>query len=164
MENLLRQITKGLDVELYQMCLSLTVCLPDICSALDSEDGTANRTKYKAWFHKYLHHKYKDRFTADDCYYFRCSFLHQGSSQHEKINYRRILFVEPNSPIDAHCANVNGALVLNVVEFCIDMVKAVINWLEDVRDSDNFQRNYKRFLKRYPNGISPYFVGHPIIT
>src|SRR5690625_2090972 len=95
MEDFLSQIAEGLESGLYQLALSLTLCLPDICGALESENGYATGTKYKAWFDRYVKQKYPNTLTADDCYYFRCSFLHQGTTEHKKSNYKKIIFTEP---------------------------------------------------------------------
>lgn len=104
MRDLLAQIKIGLDQNLYFLSLFSSLTIPDMCSAMGSKDGLANRDKYKKWFDDYMVKrspgKYGDgkNFTADDCYYFRCAILHQGRSCHEKISYKRVLFIEPPLP------------------------------------------------------------------
>ncbi|MFQ5863201.1 MAG: hypothetical protein ACE5IC_08800, partial [Candidatus Brocadiales bacterium] len=97
MKDFLYQIQKGLDSNLYFLSLLAALVLPDICGAISSEDGQAKPEKYKAWFDKYVAPKYNNFLNGNDCYYFRCSLLHQGSSQHSKSNYKRVLFVEPSA-------------------------------------------------------------------
>ncbi len=87
MEDLLNEIERGLDAKVYQLSLNLALCIPDICAALESDDGQTNRTKYKRWYETYVGDKL--RLSASDCYYFRCSFLHQGSTEHERSNFKK---------------------------------------------------------------------------
>lgn len=93
MRNFLAQIKKGLDVNLYLLSLFSALAIPDICGAMGSENGEASAEKYKTWFDKYVAPKYNNFLNGDDCYYSRCSLLHQGSSQHNKSNYKRVLLL-----------------------------------------------------------------------
>ena len=89
MRELLLQIKKGLDQNLYFLSLFSALAIPDLCGAMSSDNGEASPEKYKAWFDKYIAPKYNKFLNGEDCYYFRCSLLHQGSSQHNKSNYKR---------------------------------------------------------------------------
>lgn len=53
MHDLLEQIEKALECNLYYLALQSTLALPDICGALESENGQANRTKYINWYNTY---------------------------------------------------------------------------------------------------------------
>ena len=102
---------------------------------------------------------------GDDCYYFRCSLLHQGSSQHNKSNYKRVLFVEPSATTNIFHNNViNDALNIDVKIFCNDLIGGAEKWLEENENTDLYKKNYDRFMKRYPNGLPPYIVGIPVIS
>lgn len=163
MDYLFNEIERGLDAGVYQLSLSLTLCIPDICAGLESVDGKTNGEKYKDWYNKYMNGKLF--MSADDCYYFRCSFLHQGSTRHEKSKFKKIIFVEPTSSNNIFHNNVLGdALNIDIVIFCNEMISAGRKWYEDVKDSDNYKRNYEKSFKRYPNGLAPYIVGIPIYT
>ena len=132
MRELLEQIKRGLDNNLYYISLFVALALPDICGAIDSEDGTAARERYIQWFNKYVKNKYNN-LSGEDCYYFRCSMLHQGSSQHPKSNYSRVLFIEPGfSKYIFHDNVINDALNIDVRIFCKDIIKGVEHWLKDV--------------------------------
>lgn len=164
MESYINEIRKALEVGLYHLGLSATLVLPDICGAMQSNNGLANNYKYKKWFNKYVAKKYRGTLTAEECYNFRCSFLHQGSTQHFKSEYSRILFVVPNGQYILHGNIINDALNLDVMIFCEDVLCGVEQWLENQKENPNFHRNYVNFFKRYPNGIPPYISGVPVLS
>ena len=164
MKNLLEQIEKGLDNNLYYLSLFAALSIPDICGAIDSENGEANKDKYVQWFNKYVARKYRGFLDGEDCYYFRCSLLHQGSSQHPKSNYSRIFFVEPTATtIVCHRNIFNDALNIDVRIFCSDIIEGAREWLKEVENTDLYKKNYSKFLRRYPEGLAPYIVGVPVI-
>ncbi|MEW6456732.1 MAG: hypothetical protein AB1410_08495 [Acidobacteriota bacterium] len=164
MKNLLEQIKKGLDNNLYYLSLFVTLAIPDICGAIYSENGEANKDKYVQWFNKYVAGKYHSFLDGEDCYYFRCSLLHQGSSQHPKSNYSRVLFVEPTATTNvSHCNILNDALNIDVRIFCNDIVEGVKKWLKEVENTDLYKKNYSKFMTRHPHGLRPYIVGVPVI-
>ena len=80
------------------------------------------------------------------------------------------MFFEPEgqTPIKGlHCCVVGAAgedksLVIDIDQFCNDIVAGAKAWLAEKGDTDIFKANYKRFIKRYPNGISPVF-GCPVV-
>jgi len=164
MQNLLNQIQKGLEVNLYYLSLFVALSLPDICGAIDSKDGNATSEKYIKWFDRYVAPKYSGFLKGEDCYRFRCSLLHQGSSQHPKSTYSRVLFVEPTATTNVFHNNVmNAALNIDVRIFCSDMIEGTKKWLQKVEKTDLYKENYNKFMKRYPNGLAPYIVGVPVI-
>ena len=97
MRDLLAQIRAALDGNLYYLALFVTLAVPDICAALDSDTGEASAVKYKRWFDSNLGSLYGEAFTGEDCYHFRCSLLHQGTTQHPKGRYARVVFLEPGA-------------------------------------------------------------------
>jgi hypothetical protein len=159
-EDLFNEIERGLDAGVYHLSLGMALCIPDICAALQSEDGKTSGAKYKAWYEKYVGKKFQ--MSASDCYYFRCSFLHQGSTQHERSQYKQIIFVEP-SPIGTFHNNIlNDALNIDVRIFCKDIIKSARKWMNDVKDDEVYLKNKESSFKRHPNGIAPYIVGVPV--
>lgn len=165
MHDFLNQIQEGLKANLYYLSLFVSLSLPDICGAIDSVDGNATSEKYKKWFDEHVAPKYGGFLTGDDCYRFRCSLFHQGSSQHPKSTYSRVLFVEPTATTSVFHNNViNDALNIDVRIFCNDIVEAAKEWLQKVEKTDLYEENYNKFMKRYPNGLAPYIVGVPVIS
>ncbi len=140
MDILLKQIKDALSNKIYYLALFVSLSLPDICGALGSIDGNASGQNYINWFNKYVQDKYKSSFkdnpyflTGSDCYYLRCSFLHQGSTQHNKSNYSRIVFSEPH-PCSWHSNISDNVLQLDLITFCQDIINSVKQWFIDTNN------------------------------
>jgi hypothetical protein len=166
MRNLLEQIQKGLENNLYFLSLFTALSMPDICGAIESQDGKSTSIKYEIWFNKYVASQYEGFLTGADCYKFRCSLLHQGSSQHYKSGYSRVLFIEPSNTTNVcvHKGNINDALIIDVCIFCRDIINGVNQWLKKVENTESYKANCDKFMRRYPNGLNPYIVGIPVIS
>jgi len=163
MEHLLNQIEKSIDNETYLLGLYVALALPDICGALESRNGRATGNRYKAWFNRWISHKYEGLLTGEQCYAYRCGILHQGRSNHERLGYSRIIFIEPNPNMTLHRNILNDTFNIDLKIFCSDVVSGVRAWLSEVSESKNFKNNYTHFMKRYENGLAPYIVGIPVI-
>lgn len=153
------------------MSLFAVLTLPDICAAMSSTDGRAEGKRYIAWFDKYVAPRYtvgpdhRPSFSGADCYYYRCSLLHQGSPQHSKSSYSRIIFVEPGTTSNVFHNNViNDVLNIDVRLFCHDVLDGAERWLSEAENTPEYKINYGRFIQRYPNGLPPYIVGVPVIA
>ena len=165
MRDFLTQIKNGLDANLYLLSLFSALAIPDLCGAMSSENGEAGKKKYKALFDKYVAPKYNSFLSGEDCYSFRCSLLHQGSSQHPRSNYKRVLFVEPSATTNVFHNNImNDALNIDVKIFCNDIISGAEAWLGENEETELYKKNYDKFMRRYPNGLSPYIVGVPVIS
>ena len=165
MEDILEQIEKGLDSNQYYLSLFVALAIPDICGALESDDGLAIGQKYKDWFDKYISPKYNGSLNGNSCYQFRCSLLHQGSTQHENSKFSRIFFVEPGTTTHVlHNNIINNALNIDVKIFCQDIISGAKEWLKKKRGTSNFERNYPKFVKRHPQGLPPFIKGVPVIS
>ena len=161
MRYFLQQITESLDSGRYYVALFCSVGIPDICGAIDSEDGEANRDTYASWFDTYVGPGY-DHFNGEDCYYFRCSLLHQGRIKHPKSSYTRILFAVPSGNT-FHNNIIDDALQLDINCLCGDIVKGAMTWLQKVEKTARYKKNTELFLQYHPQGLSPYIVGVPVI-
>ena len=165
MRDLLEQIKKGLDANLFFLALFTALTIPDICGALSSDNGEASGQKYQDWFDQYVSKKYNNFFNGQNCYYFRCSLLHQGTSQHNKSNYSRILFVEPSViNLIAHNNIMNDALNIDIKIFCKDIIAGAEEYLAENEETELYKINYDKFVHRYPNGLSPYIIGVPVFS
>jgi len=73
MKTLTDEIMNCLRNRLWYAALVLALLLPDICAALESQDGFSSRDRYKSWYDSWLGKKYDSvgagnyRVTADDC-------------------------------------------------------------------------------------------------
>lgn len=162
MDELLKQIEGSITSGSYLLGLYVSLSLPDICGALESDNGQASGVKYKAWFDKWVAPKYHGLLSGDQCYSYRCGVIHQGRSTHEKLGYSKIVFLEPSDNMTLHSNILNDAYNIDLKIFCNDIVQSVRAWLISVEKNDNFIENNKYLMKRYENGISPYIVGVPV--
>lgn len=165
MEVILKQIEKALMFNLYTIALQSAVTLPDICGALQSNDGIAKDSKYTKWFNKYM--KDKTCLTAYECYKFRCCLLHQGISFRSDRAIKRVIFVYPGCGLSIENSKFIGenddVVSIDLVNFCRNMIQAVRKWEKDMLGNSNFIKNYPNLINVYPNGIAPYIVGVPVI-
>lgn len=168
MRELLQQIRKALDADLYYLALYVTLTLPDILGAMESENGWATREKYIAWFDKYVAPTYtvlgRNTLTGEICYGLRCSLLHQGKLELNGKSFSRVIFVEPTREIRVHRNVLNDALQLDISSFCMDMLRGAELCLDEHEDTEQFQKNYDNFIRRHPNGLAPYIEGLPVIA
>lgn len=169
MRDVLNQIRAANDAGLYYVALFSALAVPDICGALESQDGTANGQRYKAWFDHWVAPKYSffggTSLTGEVCYYYRCAALHQGCAIHPKMQYSRIIFVEPgNRGIMLHNNVMNDALNIDVGRFCEDVISSCESWLAAVAADHTVQQNLANSMQRYPQGLTPYIAGIPVIA
>jgi hypothetical protein len=160
------------DSRFYYLALSGALVIPDICSALESNNGQASGLRYKGWFDTHVAPLHVNVWThqpflnGESCYRFRCSFLHQGSTRQASRGYTRILFIEPGvqSPVHAHMNILNDALNIDVRDFCLEMVGSARRWLAGVIGTEPYETNINAFVRRYPSGLSPYIAGVSVIS
>lgn len=164
MESILQDIEKALDYGLYYIALQSTLALPDICAALESPTGDTSGSQYIDWYDRNVSSKYHIVLTGKDCWRFRCSYLHRGSTQDERSSYKRIIFVVPNPKLIMHNNIINDALNIDINIFCRIIIDAVRNWQITKANDKNYIRNYPNLIRVYPNGLPPYVGGFPIIS
>lgn len=161
------------DARFYYLALLGALAVPDMCGALESQDGLATGAKYQGWVDTHVAPLHTQPWagnqpflSGEDCYMFRCSFLHQGRTQHPRSGYSRILFIEPGapSPFRGHMNILNDALHIDIYSFCIEMVGAARSWLAGVVGTEPYESNFAAFVHRYPTGLAPYIVGIPVIS
>ena len=133
----------------------MTLCVPDICAALESANGEASGQKYKKWFETYVNKEVG--ISSEDCYYFRCSFLHQRSTFHKKSNFTRI--AEPHSSNTFHRNIINDILNIDLKIFCYEIINAARRWLKDMESNPNFINNKSNSFKKQENGLLPMVRG-----
>jgi hypothetical protein len=168
MRDLLSQIQLAINGHAYYLALYASLTVPDICGAMESENGHATKHKYIAWFDRDVAPKYfacgQATLTGEACYFYRCALLHQGRAQHPNLGFSRILFVEPGVSTNVFHNNVlNDALNIDVSIFCSDILQGAEHWLHIAEITENYKKNFHLFMQRYPNGLPPYIVGVPVI-
>ena len=91
--------------------------------------------------------------------------LHQGSSIHRKSPYTRVIFIEPGAPNYSihYCVIGNEALLIQIDEFVEEMLTGCERWLQFVKGTQPFEKNFGRFATRHPRGLAPYVLGVPVV-
>lgn len=176
----LDQIEGAIAARLYYLALAGALCVPDICSALESPDGRTTGARYVDWCKRHLEPVWQcppsqlalpphirlptHKPTAEECYLLRCSFLHQGTTSHPKSPYARIVFTEPCGTMLVHRNILNDALNLDVGEFVREVVGAARGWQAAASQTPEYQTNIGTMIRRYPEGLPPYIRGLPVIA
>jgi hypothetical protein len=162
----LDQVEAGSKVNgLYYLALGGALAIPDMCAALESTDGGTTGALYKAWFDTNVAPLYSGMLSGEDCYFSRCSFLHRGRTQHPRGSFSRIVFIEPGTnPNIFHMNVMNDALNIDVGRFCSEIVESARKWISRVEGSEPYESNLAKFVRRYPGGLAPYFIGAPVIS
>jgi hypothetical protein len=159
-EPLVTQMRGASDAGLFFPALMVALTLPDILSALSSDNGEASRSKYQAWASKYL------EMDATQLYGFRCSLLHQGSSRPHG-NHGRLVFVDPTDlGLQVHGGDYGGAELhtwISVPMFVDDICRAVEQWLADDGSSTLVVQNLDKFVRLRPEGYG-FVEGHPVFA
>ncbi|MFH0887680.1 MAG: hypothetical protein V1871_00530 [Planctomycetota bacterium] len=153
-------IRKAIHDENWFAGLFLALCMPDICGSLEKPDVPVGE-RYKAWFNDNLSQKYSPRFSADDCFYFRCSCLHQGFDSHEKLTTDRIHFITPPPRgIMAHLNMLNNILQMQIDIFCTDIADAVDYWNGNIaKNNPDIQSRINKLMQIYPpESIKPFIL------
>lgn len=164
MDELLDELSKVAGAGFYSVALFTSLALPDICAALESDDGKASGPKYKAWFDKWVSPKYPTfprggfTLTGATCYAYRCGLLHQGKAMHKDLGYSRVLFLPPGR-LTVHNGVLNDALIIDIPSFVRDIKNSILEWMKEVKGTENFDKHYVNFMKRHKDGIAPYIQG-----
>ena len=148
----------------YWALLHVTVCLPDICAALESANGEAAGKLYIAWCDKYLP---KPILSAKERYSMRCTILHQGrSSLPQPGRYTRFVFGQPSPGGDIDHNRIQGTVLhLDVGELAIEMKNGVEKWLIQIEGnpksaiSKNVDNNLQSLVRVTQENIVP--TGQP---
>jgi hypothetical protein len=164
MEIILLEIQSALNARLFYIALSISLTLPDICSALESSDGAATKERYELWCVRNFTHKFS-KFTEKDCYRLRCGLVHQGRFGHPNMQYSRVVFTLPNgSGITFTDCISNDVYITDAEHFCREMINSCRNWYETNKSNPIVNVNLDRLVQFRPMGLHPHFVGSPVIS
>lgn len=109
--------------------LHVTVCLPDICAALETPDAKTSAKRYIEWSEKNL----KDSLlSGEERYAMRCKVLHEGRAGiGGSTRYSGFAFTQPapNGQID-HRRVEGTTLILDVGELSVEYEKGVRAWIQ----------------------------------
>lgn len=151
---------------LYWVALHILVIIPDICGALESNDGGARPIAYKDWCKRYIIDP--PYLLAEEWWEIRCKLLHQGRTVAERGKYRGYRFSIPDDRGNmAHLNIFNRDLNLDVSAL-IEWVKQGLNtWFMDIAENrypdktKNVEKNLPSLIKIIGGGrgLEPYIAG-----
>lgn len=122
----------------YWALLHVTVCLPDVCAALQSNDGEANPSRYKYWCDVYFNDPRLNNFRGVELYEIRCKVLHQGSASAKKGQYAGYSFAQPSSSGAIDHGRLDGTtLIVDVGELSKKVEDAVESWIAVLESKPN---------------------------
>jgi hypothetical protein len=161
MDELIREIRAALTAGLYLLALYGALTLPDICGALESDNGTATGPKYKAWLRANVPGQASD---ADVIYGLRCSLLHQGRAYPHGGLYP-MAFTYGGVALHNLSTVVNGQRVgwCDTAIFVTEVTAGAETWLRTVEKTNRFAQNMGKFARLRPEGLPPH-VGSPVIA
>jgi len=115
----------------YWSLLHVTICLPHICVALQSEDGEAKKKMYIAWCDRYFSNPY---LTGSERYRMRCKVLHQGRAKTNQLGrYRAFTFGQSAQSGAVDHMRVDGyTLHIDVGELATETRGAVEGWIREL--------------------------------
>jgi len=163
MEEFFKQTEVAAANGIWYLALFASLTIPDICGAMATSDGMATKPRYIEWFDHYVGPAYNPHglgrlahFTGADCYFLRCSMLHQGSTVKPESRFDRFVFFPRGNHNNAILDSNFGAgkislLTLDIPRFCADLVSGGRTWLAEVKDSGEFKVNFERFIQARPD-------------
>jgi len=158
------EILKAIDAGLNSVPIFMSAAIPDMCAALESDDGRSTAVKYQAWFEKWAAHR-MSLMTAEDCYSLRCGLIHQGRLGGLKGAVSRVVFPLPN-PAFVTLANCkfNDVYVYDISRFCSDMISSSNDWWQASKDNSTVLKNAQHVLKVHPTGWGNAISGLPVLA
>ena len=119
----------------YWSLLHVAVCLPDICAALESNDGEANGSRYINWCDRHLSDPI---LSGAERYRMRCKVLHQGraSTDQPAGRYVGFSFGQPatTGAVD-HRRAAGTTLNLDVGMLAQETKAGVVEWIQQLEAS-----------------------------
>ena len=114
----------------YWSLLHVTVCLPDICAALEANDGETSRSRYVSWCERYLP---DPLLSGAERYRMRCKVLHQGRATTDEPGSRYVgfSFGQPSATGEVDHMRADGtALNLDVGVLSEEVRAGVARWIQ----------------------------------
>lgn len=144
----------------YWALLHVTVCLPDICAALQSVKGETTGALYKGWCDQYL---IDPKLTGAERWEMRCKVLHQGRASIPPGRYDGFSFAQPalTGHVD-HLGLEGKTLVLDVGKMADEMKAGVEKWIQHL-ESDLASVEATNTGKNLPSLIQVRQFKHPYV-
>lgn len=151
----------------YWSLLHVTVCLPDICAALQASDARTTKARYIDWCDRHLADA---MLSGEERYLMRCKVLHEGrASMGKSGRYTGFGFTQPlpNGQVD-HRRVEGTTLILEVGTLSAEYETGVRGWMRAMEanpaggDGVNVEKNLQTMVqvrqKPMPTAIPGVFI------
>lgn len=133
------EMKRCIDGKCYWALLHIVLVLPDVCAAMETDNGDAATPKYLNWCKRYLADK---KIKAEDWYRMRCVILHQGRTLDKKCKYSAFSFSQPNEDgsIVHRCVKEDPQgkiLELDVGKMADEVCAAINKWFDYIEKNEN---------------------------
>lgn len=162
--DILTQVNIAAENGLDLLAVSVAVALPDVCGALESDDGRALQKRYEKWCRDNLKVGFEN-WAPEDLYSLRCGMLHQGRLRGLKHGIGKVVLVPGGGSQFTDCSDTTfgqATAIHSVKTFCLNMNRAVVAWYEKGHDNPNVQKNMAD-LMQYRDGVYE-FQGRTVIA
>ncbi len=126
--------------ECYWALLHIVMILPDVCAALESDDGQGKPDKYKNWCKRYLADTYM---TAADWYALRCAILHQGRTTPDEGRYKSVSLSAPSvggTRLHKVVVQPENNITLDMGKMAEEVKESISRWLRDLQSQEHGSR------------------------
>ncbi|HKN00676.1 MAG TPA: hypothetical protein VJX23_09195 [Candidatus Binataceae bacterium] len=164
MDSIIYEIRQALMNHLFYAAIMLSLGMPDVCAALESEDGYTKADDYKRWYRQWFQPKYP-ALSEDDMYSLRCGVFHRGRLNDPRpgLQYERIVFTLPSN-LTLTEGRFNNVYFTDAHRFCADMIASAEKWYAAKQKDTNVEKNILRLVQYRAHGLKPYIVGVPVVA
>jgi hypothetical protein len=166
-EAIVHDIELALKAKLYYLAIIVCLTIPDVCAALEAEDGRINRSLYLAWYAKHAKAQ-AGGVDPEECWSLRCGMTHQGKMDIVRGIANRVVFTMSSTQYRFDGMTLKSpttsAYVFDAESWCLRWVGAVREWYKNAQHNPIVQRNMQDVMQVRPYGLAPFIVGQPIIS
>lgn len=164
-EELVNEINKALENELYVIAVMAALTLPDMCGALEKENFWATNSTYMEWCKTNLPPEFFSLATPELMKEMRNNLLHTGRLDDAKgKGSGRLILILPNPGVTISNCNINGDYLTDVRLFCQGLCTAALSWLCVHKSDPIVATNLEKMVQKRHQGLSPYVSGIGVIA
>lgn len=168
LEEILSEIDRAIRKRNYYSALIVALTVPEICTSLTLERASfVKEVHYITWIEKYLSLGQPGiGMSAKDCWQLRGGVVHRADfSGHPYSQFTRVILgVRRGNAVHATHIRRGDELVAYVClhEFCKEMTKGALRWLESHRNDEIVLNNMQRLVRYRPEGTKSFLGFHKI--
>jgi hypothetical protein len=170
----LDQIKSSIAAGSYAPALLSALVLPDACGAVEypnEEQPGRNRNRYVRWYDRFVETVTDQEFTfsGSAAWKLRNGMIHETGLRFDEFGYDGVIFVPPGSiGIGVGLMRDVGpekqsAFVLDLDQYVQRLLNGAEKWLQEIAGDELKQARLKSLVQLRPEGLSPFFIGVPVI-